>query len=427
MKDFFLHVWNKMEERTAELEQHLTTFGIFLIIAFPLFYFINIFLSDHRGYESIFLRVSIGILGALIALRKKWPQRFLCLKPALLYFTLLYSFPFFFFFMLFQNPDSNIWQVNTVVGLVVLYMLLSWADYLILSVVGGCLAGLIFWLVSTNPSLPNGFFDLLLAYISPFIYLILFSTKKEHIQKAKQQSLQMQAGAIAHEMRTPLAALSGVGLFLKKIIPSLVKDHNKLTPDLQEEHFSEKRLSQIMKSPEMIIKVTRQAFSFIDVMLMNLREEFKDEHREQCSIKACVEDALKQYPFSGEDRSMVHTQIEADFLFMGNPLLIKHIFFNLLKNCLYYVKAANKGDITIKTAKVDERHILSFKDTGAGIAPDILPYIFDKFYSRTKYGTGIGLAFCKSVMKSLGGDIICKSQLGEYTEFILTFPTLEKA
>jgi PAS domain S-box-containing protein len=247
------------------------------------------------------------------------------------------------------------------------------------------------------------------------------------IAEEKQQSLQMQAGAIAHEMRTPLAALSGVGLFLKKIIPSLVKDHNKLTPDLQEEHFSEKRLSQIMKSPEMIIKVTRQAFSFIDVMLMNLREEFKDEHREQCSIKACVEDALKQYPFSGEDRSMVHTQIEADFLFMGNPLLIKHIFFNLLKNCLYYVKAANKGDITIKTAKVDERHILSFKDTGAGIAPDILPYIFDKFYSRTKYGTGIGLAFCKSVMKSLGGDIICKSQLGEYTEFILTFPTLEKA
>ncbi|KAB2836175.1 MAG: ATP-binding protein, partial [Caedimonadaceae bacterium] len=40
---------------------------------------------------------------------------------------------------------------------------------------------------------------------------------------------------------------------------------------------------------------------------------------------------------------------------------------------------------------------------------------------------GIGLAFCKSVMKSLGGDITCTSQYGEYTEFILTFPPLEKS
>ena len=91
------------------------------------------------------------------------------------------------------------------------------------------------------------------------------------------------------------------------------------------------------------------------------------------------------------------------------------------------MKAANKGEITLKTYKANGLNILSFKDTGAGIAPEILPHIFEKFYSRTKYGTGIGLAFCKSVMKGLGGDITCTSQYGEYTEFILTFPPLEKA
>jgi signal transduction histidine kinase len=139
-----------------------------------------------------------------------------------------------------------------------------------------------------------------------------------------------------------------------------------------------------------------------------------------------VEEALTEYPFLGDDRSMVTTQFDEDFEFKGNSLLIKHILFNLLKNSIYYVKAANKGDITIKAATVDGRHTLSFKDTGAGIAPDILPHIFDKFYSNTKYGTGIGLAFCRSVMKGLGGDITCKSQYGEYTEFILTFPPLEK-
>ncbi|MGN6671306.1 MAG: sensor histidine kinase [Candidatus Nucleicultricaceae bacterium] len=247
------------------------------------------------------------------------------------------------------------------------------------------------------------------------------------IQKEKQRTLQMQAGAIAHEMRTPLFSLSGLGLFLKKIIPALIKDRNTLDPDQREGNFNEKQIAQTLKAPETIEKVTRQAFSFIDIMLMNLREDFKDAAIGECSIKKCVEEALAEYPFGGDDRSMVTLQCDTDFEFKGNPLLIKHIFFNLLKNSIYYVKAANKGDITIKAATVGGRHTLFFKDTGAGIAPDILPHIFDKFYSRTKYGTGIGLAFCKSVMKSLGGDINCKSQYGEYTEFILTFPPLEKS
>lgn len=182
-----------------------------------------------------------------------------------------------------------------------------------------------------------------------------------------------------------------------------------------------------MKSPEMIVKVTRQAFSFIDIMLMSLREDFKDAAIEDCSIKKCIEEALTEYPFGGDDRSMVMIQCNSDFEFKGNPLFIKHVFFNLLKNSIYYVKAANKGDITIRTYTVDGINTLSFKDTGTGIAPDILPHVFDKFFSRTKYGTGVGLAFCKAVMKGLGGDIICTSQYGEYTEFILTFPPLEKA
>jgi PAS domain S-box-containing protein len=252
-------------------------------------------------------------------------------------------------------------------------------------------------------------------------------TERQKAEETVREMLRMQAGAIAHEMRTPLAALSGIGLFLKTIMPALIKDRNTLEPNQREGNFSEKQLSYTLKAPETIVKVTRQAFSFIDIMLMSLREDFKDAAIEDCSIQKCIEEALTEYPFGGDDRSMVKVQIDTDFEFKGNPLLIKHVFFNLLKNSIYYVKAANKGDITIRTYTVDGINTLSFKDTGEGIAPDILPHVFDKFYSKTKYGTGIGLAFCKSVMKSLSGDITCKSQLGEYTEFILIFPPLEKA
>jgi len=57
----------------------------------------------------------------------------------------------------------------------------------------------------------------------------------------------------------------------------------------------------------------------------------------------------------------------------------------------------------------------------------VLPHIFTRFYTwsadrNQSTGTGIGLAFCRSVMESFGGTIDCKSQLGEYTEFTLAFP-----
>ncbi|MGN6670684.1 MAG: sensor histidine kinase, partial [Candidatus Nucleicultricaceae bacterium] len=235
------------------------------------------------------------------------------------------------------------------------------------------------------------------------IIAAVFTRRKEVIQKEKQRTLQMQAGAIAHEMRTPLFSLSGIGYYLKKILPSLIRDHQKLSIDQRNEVFSDKQLMHVSKTSEDIEKITRQAFSFIDIMLMNLREDFKDAVIENCFIKKCVESALIEYSFGGDDRAMVTLQCDTDFAFKGNSLLIKHIFFNLLKNSIYYVKAANKGEIIIRTYTVDGINTLSFKDTGTGIAPDILPHIFDKFYSRTKYGTGIGLAFCKSVMKNLGG------------------------
>ncbi len=67
---------------------------------------------------------------------------------------------------------------------------------------------------------------------------------------------------------------------------------------------------------------------------------------------------------------------------------------------------------------------LRFTDTGTGIAPDVLPHVFDEFYSGKPkgHGTGMGLPFCRRVMTGLGGDIQCRSRPGEFTEILLRFP-----
>ena len=100
--------------------------------------------------------------------------------------------------------------------------------------------------------------------------------------------------------------------------------------------------------------------------------------------------------------------------------MIVHILFNLMKNALYYIRAAGKGKIYISIKK--KRKELVFEDTGQGISPKILPKIFNYFFSKTRSHAGIGLSFCKLAIRTIGGEIVCHSAEGKYTRFILTFP-----
>ncbi|TOO35222.1 response regulator, partial [Vibrio parahaemolyticus] len=64
-------------------------------------------------------------------------------------------------------------------------------------------------------------------------------------------------------------------------------------------------------------------------------------------------------------------------------------------------------------------------DNGSGIAPDVIRHIFQDFYTTGKSGSyGLGLPFCKKVMRSFGGNIKCISQPGEWSQFTLTFPPI---
>lgn len=123
---------------------------------------------------------------------------------------------------------------------------------------------------------------------------------------------------------------------------------------------------------------------------------------------------------------MITLDIVKDFEYEGISVLTSHILYNLLKNALRAIVNADKGTIKIKLESGVRFNKLIFRDTATGIAKEFLPKMFKLFESQTtaEGGTGVGLAFCKTIMQSYGGDIVCGSVEGEYTEFILTFPCL---
>ena len=141
----------------------------------------------------------------------------------------------------------------------------------------------------------------------------------------------------------------------------------------------------------------------------------------------CVDIALQRYPFSEEERAVVFREGTGDFSFRGSELLMVHVLFNLIKNALRHIAKAGKGEVSVRVHASASGNRLMVRDTGGGIPPDMLPHIFQRFYTSTGHvdsvlGAGIGLAFCRDVMTSFGGTIECTSVHGDFTEFVLSFP-----
>ena len=111
--------------------------------------------------------------------------------------------------------------------------------------------------------------------------------------------------------------------------------------------------------------------------------------------------------------------------------LFRSALTNLISNALRYTPEG--GRITLAISRAEDRSVvISISDTGPGMAPEILPYIFDRFY-RTEVGrplaegTGLGLAIAKSIVELHGGSIGVESAPGKGTTFILRFPAASAA
>ncbi len=232
------------------------------------------------------------------------------------------------------------------------------------------------------------------------------------------KEMQLLASSVAHELRTPLASIRLANGILKDFIDQVESYNNGV---------SQNDIYQAKKSQENIKAEVDYAVTFINMLSFNLKPISQETYNEIFSIKHCVIQAIERYPFQPDERELVIFETEMDdFQVRGKEILIIHVLFNLLKNALYYIQKSDKGSISIKFNAKNEVNELIFKDTGTGIKSEEVDKIFIKFYSNTPHGSGVGLTFCKEVMKALGGDIKCNSKYGKYTEFVLRFPKYEK-
>lgn len=412
-------------------ESHYILLGLLGFFGFPFYYVIWNYIYP-QPYENLTLRLIASVLCLLLTVKNHWPKKCKPYVHLYWYITLFYCVPFFFNFMFLKNNLNLIWAMSTFAGMFILILVTEWRWLLGLFVSGTICAWLVYLLTGGHAALLTDFLGFSAVYAFTGIVGILFLYNTERLQqkrllRERLQGMMTLSVNVAHELRTPLLGLKSGTAGLKRYVPKLFETYlHARKQGLEVPRIRTSHANNILPTLDRMDRQTHFANTIIDMLLMNLSHSPIDSSTfEQCGMVVCINAALDRYPFdSTELEAKLHWNKANDFSFLGAPMLLNHMMFNLLKNALHFIVTAERGEIFIWLQCTDTMNELHFKDTGEGIATNIMPQIFDRFFTTTMTGTGVGLSFCKMVMKKFGGDIYCRSTEGKFTEFILVFPPI---
>ncbi|MFY9565805.1 MAG: ATP-binding protein [Nitrososphaeraceae archaeon] len=212
----------------------------------------------------------------------------------------------------------------------------------------------------------------------------------------------------SHEMKTPTQAIIGYA--------DLIHKHPEKREDMMQS--ISRNAVRLQRLTNDILDVTR-----IDSHTLNL-------HKEQFNIGDLIVYIVQDYVGYIEKENQ---NVKLFYNFkqdINDPLLIDadedritQVISNLLNNAIKFTSKKREGVISVSAERKKEEVIVSIKDTGEGINPEILPRLFTKFATRSFSGTGLGLYISKSIVESHGGKMWAENNPDEEgATFAFTLP-----
>ena len=228
-------------------------------------------------------------------------------------------------------------------------------------------------------------------------------------------SLGTLAAGVAHEVNNPLSVVVANATYVADEL-ARVREERGPDPGLDE---------AIVAQGELLGAADRIAQIIGDMRDVAKPPQGADA---RADVAAAVARAVRATAGALRDRARVITEIGPVPAAPGDESRLTQVLVNLLLNAAH---ACPPGGVIGNTVHVrahtsdDGGIALEVTDTGAGIAPDILPRVFEPFFTTKPIaaGTGLGLAVCRGIMTSLGGAITATSTLGQGTTIRLRLPS----
>jgi signal transduction histidine kinase len=411
-----------MRARIQRYGAEYVLFGIFCILNYCVPFFMWAPDTD-SPFPGLTFRLIGAALCFFLIVKDYLPNKVARFLPLYWYGTLLFCLPFFTTYMLLVNDFSLFWIFNVVLGIFILALLVDSLSFLMILILGSTFATLLYNVFNDTVSYPHDFESVFLGFymlIFSIIVSLTFSRRRETFNEERLKAVEVAGGTIAHEMRTPLSAVLMNGKMIQMTLADLRGLEESLTP--QNKRTFSHGMESLNITAEALIKVSKESYKVIDALMTNLKQDFTCLETSELSMSHVIENALQGIVLKGDESLKIKLHLEDDFTVTGNQDLLAHVFFNLIKNSLYFIRLAEKGEIFITLERGSSVNRVIFKDTGPGIKKEHLPRLFTPFYSNSPQGTGLGLAFCRKVTDSMNGSIKATSDFGEYTTFTLEFP-----
>lgn len=193
----------------------------------------------------------------------------------------------------------------------------------------------------------------------------------------------------AHELRTPIMPILGDAQYIERQFdnddPRIQIEKDQVSSLIRNAKRLDRLASDILdvtRIESKSLKLNKEKFNLKDIVLSNLAD-------------------IKRFEYEGSGFPDIK-YTPKDIIVNADKGRLSQVIANLLSNA---IKFTDKGVITIRTCESEGEVIVSIRDSGSGIDPEIFPKLFSKFITKSDRGTGLGLFISKSIIESHGGKI----------------------
>lgn len=266
-------------------------------------------------------------------------------------------------------------------------------------------------------------FSEIIYKINEIVYL--YEEKLTEFRKKENANNQLLT-SLSHDIRTPLTSIIGYTDAIKK---ELLKDGLNDKYDLQNVIENNNTLEN-NNVIENYIDIVREKSYYLKEYLDNVFDWFKLNSNEfyldlkDTEITELSRNIIKSWIVIFEEKDIdFDIEIEEKEIICNlDQNAYARVINNIIQNAVEHSKT-KKIQISIKES--NRKIFITIKDFGVGIEPDDLEHIFDRLYkcdkARNKVGSGLGLYITKELVEKMNGCINVKSEVGEGTEFEITF------